>query len=360
MPRKVMTVRRPGAVSGLFRCARRLHRGAAVHRSILAAGILCLAAACSKSPTAPSADAARSLLGQAVNALDGAPAPGLTVQADRTTVTTDGEGHFTVEVRAQGAHDVTIRGGAIVERQTTMFGPTADRARVSLIPAGFDLAAFDEMFRTSNARLQRWTSRPSLVVLGSVMRYRSGNLTEYEATEEQMSDEEVSLMIEHLTEGLALLTGGTYTTFASVTVERPSGGSRTSVTRDGHVVVGRYNGIVSLANTIGYGQWAELPNGTITAGALFLDREFDRSDARRRLLRIHELGHALGYQHVRSRTSIMNPSIGPVPTDFDRAGAIIAFQRPPGNRSPDVDPRTGSPASVSTGGGQWMPPVFCR
>ena len=71
---------------------------------------------------------------------------------------------------------------------------------------------------------------------------------------------------------------------------------------------------------------------------MYLDRDFDRDDNRRRLLRIHELGHALGYQHVESRSSIMNPSIGPEPTEFDRAGAVIAFSRPVGNRSPDVDP----------------------
>ena len=31
------------------------------------------------------------------------------------------------------------------------------------------------MFRSSDARLTRWTSRPSLVVLASVMAYRNGN-----------------------------------------------------------------------------------------------------------------------------------------------------------------------------------------
>ena len=39
----------------------------------------------------------------------------------------------------------------------------------------------------------------------------------------------------------------------------------------------------------------------------------------------------------------MNPAIGPEPTDFDRAGAIVAFQRTPGNRSPDVGSRRRRP-----------------
>ena len=93
---------------------------------------------------------------------------------------------------------------------------------------------------------------------------------------------------------------------------------------------------------------------------MYLDREFDQSDARRRLLRIHELGHALGYLHVRSRTSIMNPSIGPEPTTFDRQASIIAFQRVPGNRAPDMDPSSSGVFSATTGASRVMPPVYCR
>jgi hypothetical protein len=117
-----------------------------------------------------------------------------------------------------------------------------------------------------------------------------------------------------------------------------------------------------MQRTIGYGSWAEKPDGSIAGGAMFLDKEFDRDDSRRRLLRIHELGHALGYQHVNSRTSIMNPSIGPEPTDFDRAGAIIAFQRPVGNKAPDVDPSSSNtPRMFSTteNATRWTT-VFCR
>jgi hypothetical protein len=107
-----------------------------------------------------------------------------------------------------------------------------------------------------------------------------------------------------------------------------------------------------LAKTIGYGMWSEQPDGSIVGGAMYLDRAFDRDDNRRRLLRIHELGHALGYQHVESRTSIMNPSIGPEPTEFDRQGAMVAFARPAGNKSPDVDPAA-TVLSASSGGGRW-------
>jgi hypothetical protein len=170
----------------------------------------------------------------------------------------------------------------------------------------------------------------------------------------------VSEMVAHLTEGLALLTGNTYTSFASVTVERPSAGTRASALREGQIVVGRYEGIVSMANTIGYGLWSERGEGVVSGGAMFLDREFDQEDGRRRLLRIHELGHALGYLHVRSRTSIMNPAVGPEPTAFDRQAAIIAFQRPPGNRPPDTDPSPAGVFSAATGASRVVRPDYCR
>ena len=166
-------------------------------------------------------------------------------------------------------------------------------------------------------------------------------------------------MVNHLTEGLAALTGNTYTSFAAVDVERPSAGTRVTPIRDGRIVVGRYNGILTFARTIGYGQWAETPTGAIVSGAMFLDRDFDKNDSRRRLLRIHELGHALGYQHVETRASIMNPAVGPELNDFDRAGAMIAFQRSVGNRAPDVDPASAS-ISASTGERRVSAPTVCR
>jgi hypothetical protein len=316
----------------------------------------------SSSPTNPSpADAPGVLRGQTVNAMSGAGAGGLTVSLSNfRSLTTDTEGMFSIDLGRTGTHAASVRGNAIVERETTV-SPSADLVRLSVIPASFDLAAFDEMFRSQNSRLQRWTFRPSLVVLASTMTFRSTSEIEFEATSEELSDSDVTQLVSHLTDGLALLTGNTFASFASVDVERPNAGARVSTLRTGKIVVGRYRGIVSFANTIGYGRWSEAGDGTIVGGAMYLDRDFDRDDSRRRLLRIHELGHALGYQHVRARTSIMNASIGPEPTDFDRAGAVIAFQRPPGNRSPDTDPsNSGLRTSLTAeSGGRWVPPVMC-
>lgn len=292
-----------------------------------------------------------------MSALDGAPAPGLSVQVGAAkAVTTDAAGRFTTEISGPGDYTAVVSGAAIVERRTMVTGPSNVPARLSLMPASFDVHAFDEMFRTANARLQRWTTRPSLVVLASVMNYR-GEADEFAATAESMTDDEVSLLIAHLNEGLSLMTGGTYTTFAEVKIERPASGERTSVVRVGAIVVGRYNGVQTFASTIGYGRWAENGDGSVVGGSMFLDSRFDKNDDRRRLLRIHELGHALGQLHVETRPSIMNPSIGPEPTEFDRQAAVVAFQRPPGNVSPDADPGTTVKSGVWSV--RWVAPVRC-
>jgi hypothetical protein len=299
------------------------------------------------------------LQGQTISAVDGTPAPNLTVRIGGLTATTDAGGLFEVPL-SPGNHRTTVRGAGVVDRETTINGPNGERARLTLIPGAFDLVAFDEMFRASNSRLQRWATRPGLVVLGTVMKYRETDGSEYEAEAEQLTESEISQLVDHLNEGLSIMTGGTYGTFDSISIERPLLGDKVNTLRPNKIVVGRYLGIASEARTIGYGQWAETANGTIVEGAMYLDRDFDRRDSRRRLLRIHELGHALGYNHVESRLSIMNPEIGVDVTDFDRHGALIAFQRPIGNRAPDVDPSSSTAGAASEGGAIRRPPIYCR
>ncbi len=334
---------------------------------IVLASILAFACAAG-SPSAPTTTEPSSLLsyrGETVSAIDGRPISGIAVKVGTQAALSDDLGRFELKDLKEGVTIVTLSGTSIVERRRSVALP-ADTTKEALIPSTFDLEAFDEMFR-GTGKLQRWTSAPALVVLGSVMQYHSIGDDEYHATSDQLTDDEVTLLIQHLTDGLSLLTGNRFASFSSVDVERPASGQRVTTLRAGAIVVGRYRGVQSLATTIGLGRWST--NGTtaeVVGGAVYLDSNFDRSNEARRLLRIHELGHALGYRHVTKRVSIMNAAIGPAPTEFDRNAALIAFERMPGNQSPDDDVTEGPrpPGGIFgvrgiAGRPVWAPPVIC-
>lgn len=320
-------------------------------------GILCLAlSACGgSSPSAPSSSTI--IEGHTVSALDSSVAASVALDIGRTSVRSDASGHFQAEMPQAGGYVAVLTQSAFVERRTNVEAP-AEAVRLSLIPAAFDLRAFDEMCRTSNARLQRWITRPTLVVLGSVMTFTSETQTVFAASGDRLSDPEVAALVSDMTAALGLLTAGTYTAFAAVEREDLAAGAQVETVREGQIVVGRYRGIQTWAHTVGYGRWGERADGAIGGGSVYLDNDFDAATADRRL-RTHELGHALGYTHVSSRVSIMNPAIGPEPTDFDRQAVALAFQRPPGNRSPDVDPGA-SPSTgfvTAEGGLRWSHPI---
>ena len=102
-------------------------------------------------------------------------------------------------------------------------------------------------------------------------------------------------------------------------------GTMVSVMRSGQIVVGRYRGVRDQLKTIGVGGRSRRGR-SITGGTVFLDDDYDRTSSKRALLRTHELGHALGYDHIVSRPSIMNPRIGAAITAFDRRAALVAFR----------------------------------
>ena len=309
------------------------------------------------SPTAPGNAPVVSYRGETVSAIDGSPIAGVAVKVGTREALSDNLGRFEFTDLKEGSTVVTLSGPSIVERRRNVAIPV-DTAKETLIPSEFDLDAFDEMFR-GTGRLQRWTSAPALVVLGSVMRYEGIGSEEYLATSTRLSDDETALLIAHLTEGLSLLTGQRFTSFSSIVVERPDSGDRVNTLRTGAIVVGRYRGVQTVSSTIGLGRWSTAGNSAeVIGGAMYLENNFDRDDPARRLLRIHELGHALGYRHVTKRISIMNPAIGPLPTDFDRSAAVIAFERMPGNLSPDDDVTNAPRSPGGFGGGSTARPIW--
>ena len=325
----------------------------------LALAALVSAACGSGSPTTPTATQQElrlesTLRGQTVSASDTGVLGGVTVQLGiRTPTASDANGYFSVNHDAAGASLIELSGPAIVPRQTTVQLPSSGMVTFGLIPATFDLSAFDEMFRGSQARLQRWMVAPSLVVLTSVMQFENSEASFSKSTGEEIPSDEVAMLVRDLTQALADLSANSFSP-VRVSLERTAAGMYASTVRDGQIVIGRFKDLKALDRVIGYGRCAER-DGVVTAGSVALDALFDTTSERRRLLRTHELGHALGYKHVTLRQSIMNPSLGSDITDFDRQGAAIAFQRPPGNHAPDTDPL---PAIRAAGGtARWSAPI---
>jgi hypothetical protein len=322
--------------------------------------LLFVLAGCGASPGPTQPEVQTTVIeGQTLDAINGAGA-GSAVRVGTRTTQTNADGFFQMDIGVSGEFGAIIQGSGYVERQTIV-RTAFDGQRLPLIPDSYDLSAFDEMFRPSGT-LQRWTRNPVLVMLTSVMRYNGPNEGSYVSTGERLTTAELDQMEADFTEGLRLLSGGTWNAFEIVRREDVAEGERATVLRDGEIVVGRYVGIVTWSHTIGLGRWQLASDFSVTGGTVFLDRDFDRDDEGRRLLRIHELGHALGYMHVTRRQSIMNPAIGPQPQDFDTQGASIAFQRRPGNRAPDIDPTPeapGSPLLTPSGTRQWGPPIVC-
>ena len=304
-------------------------------------------------PGSPATPSSATLQGQTTSATDATAFAGVSVRlGTQQPATSDASGYFTLDNPA-GSTTIELTGAPIVDRKTDVRLPSNGVVKFGLIPSSFDLAAYDEMFRGSHDRLQRWTTAPPLVVLTSVMRFESSESTSAEATDEQIPAADVDAMVRDLTDALATLTANTYTSFAQVTREATAAGSRASTARNGIIVVGRYRDLQTKNNIVGYGRWAEREDGAIVGGAVFLDSIYD-AGRDKKLLRTHELGHALGYKHLTSRPSIMNPVLGYDVTDFDRQGAAIVFQRPPGNHAPDIDPAPGLRAMTENGRVRWL------
>jgi hypothetical protein len=326
-----------------------------LHRGFPALLCACLFVACGGStpstPTAPAVPAAPAtpptppvpsgpgVSGVAVDTLTSSPLGGVTVKINGVgETTTNADGGFILSAAdPEQIHPVTLSSPAIVSRLTRLRVP-GPAAMLSLIPASFDLAAFDQMVRPSGI-LHRWTSAPRVVVLSRVLKFTNVSDAEYVALGETMSDGEVSGLLADLAWTLPQLTGNTFGAFAEELRESAAEGDRVRVSRTGLIVVARYDGLTAATGYWGYTRWAWNGAGEMSAGIVMLDRNFDAGGSPyRRSLRAHEFGHALGYTHVTVRNSVMNQDARTEPNAFDKDAARIAFQRSPLNRTPDIDP----------------------
>jgi len=317
--------------------------------------------ASSASPQPSTAPGANVTTGRLVDALTAAGLADVSLRlGDGTSTTTDLSGCFALQSLHLGPLPAVLSRAGLIERQTTIRNP-GPNAAISLIPDSFDMASFDQMFRP-DSRLQRWTSAPSLVIQTRTLVLTSTADDEFIATGEELTRDEADRLVSDLTYGFSQLTADRLGGFASVTMERATEGSSVNVKRTGAIVVARHQGLTQATGYWGYGRWAISGDGEVVGGIVFLDRDFDKAQGQYcRSLRVHELGHSLGYHHVTLRSSVMNSGARIAPNEWDRQAILIAFQRPPGNRAPDVDPPQYSPDLRSQRGSAtatWGPPIY--
>jgi hypothetical protein len=270
---------------------------------------------------------------------------------DGVSATTGADGTFHLTASEAGPCSVTVSGQGVVQHETEIRMPAANTS-LSLIPSHFDMATFDQMMRSGGA-LHRWTTAPSLVIIDAVLRFTAVSDSTFSALDERLTAGERASIAADLGWGLSQVTGNTFATFASVTVESPSPGATVDLfSREDRIVVARFRGLSQGTGYWGYGRYA-LRGNDVVAGAIMLDRDFDAAHSPyMRSLRVHEMGHALGYCHVTGRQSFMNATAIYEPNDFDRDASRIAFQRPPGNQPPDRDP-AGSRLGIRAGAITW-------
>lgn len=309
------------------------------------------AAGCSHSSSAPATSTAPSptpagssaIAGQVVDGVSGQPVAGATVRIDGAgDAATAADGSFTLGVSGGATlRAVTVSSSSTIDRSTWAVVPGAPLT-LSLMPSSLDLTAFNQMFRGNNGELHRWTSAPAVVLQRRAIRFTNLTDTSYVATSSVMPDGEADAILADLAWALPQLSANVFTGFADVQRETAAEGDAVAGFRPGSVVVVLADGLTSGTGYAGYTRWAWNGAGEMVDAVIAIDRGFDgSSSAYRRTVRSHELGHALGYNHVTVRPSVMDATATTEPNQFDRDGARIAFQRPVLNRSPDADPRPG-------------------
>lgn len=290
-------------------------------------------------PTPPPAETT-GVSGTAVDAVTDRPLSGVTVRVDglgEAVTSASGSFHFAA-ADPQQIRSVAMSSALTVERATRLRVPGPD-ATLSLMPASLNLAAFDQMFRGNGGALRRWISAPRIVVQTRVLRFTNVSDIDYDALAGVMFDDEASGLVTDLIWALPQLTGNAFAAFADQQRETAAEGTRVRVSRNGLIVVARYEGLTDATGFWGYTRWSWNGAGEMIGGIVMLDRGFETSGSQfRRSLRAHEFGHALGYNHVTITPSVMNQAARLEPNSFDRDAAKFAFQRPPLNRSPDIDP----------------------
>jgi hypothetical protein len=300
--------------------------------------VLTVAAACGSSPGAPSRMLFETsvLIVSAFSPQVGLAQVALTV-ANGPEQQSDAAGKSVIQAESQATVPVRLRHPAFVERETSVRIPDTQLVNLSLIPSTHDMTAFEE-FSPRAAGLQRWTRNPRLLVLSHAVDYAGAALgfREYPVVDRPISQPQLDCLVSGAVASLAEMSGG-HLTFDSVDIARVAPGSRfrTDETPEGTIAVLPTVSLVVGGRAIGY---VGAEPFVLSRGAVWLNADTQQNFCFTELIYRHEMGHALGYQHVTHTVSMMSEFLPAALTDFDRNSIAILFQRRPGNRLPDRDP----------------------
>jgi len=251
---------------------------------------------------------------------------------------TDARGFFSIDT-STSTYALLLTHPDFVERRTAANLP-ASGLHVSMIPLTFDRAAFEELApRATATGLRRWTENPALMVLTNVVEY-DGVAYDPVVTDRRVADGDLTCVLDGVQRAIAPMSDNVMT-FRKVEVVSPPAGSRFSIpgTSEGTIVVAVAHGLAANGRAAAFGG---LRPEVLVRGVVWISADnLPLCGATAARVYPHELGHALGYQHVMLEASVMS---GVQPTSaltaFDRDAIRIVYQRPPGNHSPDVDPPT--------------------
>jgi hypothetical protein len=272
-----------------------------------------------------------------------------------TTDRSDSIGDLTIGANQSGTFEATVSGASVVSRKIVVSVP-GPNARVTLISSSFDLAAFDQLCRQPSIR--RWVSSPTVVVEQRLLSFTTLDTSSYPvATIDPVSlnDGQAAGVSRQMEGILSDLTAGTWRSLGGAQAQEAPANGSVNLLIPGQITVARVRG---MAASVGYGGFTRigvLASGEIAGAMILLDEKYDLPDGDgpySRVMRQHEFGHAMGLSHVTGRQSLMNPSAGAGLTSWDREALSIAWHRPIGNASPDIDPST---TRVNRAGGsiQW-------
>ena len=292
---------------------------------------------------ARSDQSARAGSGLVVHALNGGPLAGVRLEIGDESAVTAADGSFTLPDTGLTPLPAVLTATSFHPRETRLSTTSLERATIDLLPMDekFDLQFFDHVFRdVGESHTRRWTEEPEFVLWTKVVDCRPGELgdcsdlfvTEQDAPGQflQMARNVIAADTPKFTGGV--LRGNQIATFTPVV-------GKTYTFRE-YMLAGQ----IPVTLTRGYENDTSFArpwpwrSGRMYSGSIQMHVRHKAIP----FVYSHELAHTLGYRHPLGYRNVPRPSVMRTyqdrPTSWDILHGRILYRRPPGSRSPDIDP----------------------